>query len=107
MCDLAGSERASKTQAEGARLAEAGAINKSLMTLGQVFQALKNSQMHVPYRNSKLTHALQPCLSGEAKVVLIATISPDVMQLQETVNTLQFAANCCQIALGPAKQNIG
>lgn len=36
LCDLAGSERISKTEAEGQRLVEAAAINKSLTALGQV-----------------------------------------------------------------------
>lgn len=36
LCDLAGSERISKTEAEGRRLVEAAAINKSLTALGQV-----------------------------------------------------------------------
>lgn len=36
LCDLAGSERISKTEASGQRLVEAAAINKSLSALGQV-----------------------------------------------------------------------
>lgn len=36
LCDLAGSERISKTEATGQRLVEAAAINKSLSALGQV-----------------------------------------------------------------------
>ena len=34
--------------------------------LGDVFTALNKRQQHVPYRNSKLTWLLQPCLSGTA-----------------------------------------
>uniref|UniRef100_A0A669CPQ6 Kinesin-like protein n=1 Tax=Oreochromis niloticus TaxID=8128 RepID=A0A669CPQ6_ORENI len=68
LCDLAGSERISKTEAEGQRLVEAAAINKSLTALGQVFSALKCNAIHVPFRNSKLTHLLQLCLSGDSKV---------------------------------------
>ena len=41
LCDLAGSERISKTEAEGQRLVEAAAINKSLSALGQVSLQLK------------------------------------------------------------------
>lgn len=38
--DLAGSERAAKTGAEGMRLKEGSHINKSLMTLGTVIKKL-------------------------------------------------------------------
>ena len=38
-CDLAGSERISKTQAEGVRLKEAGNINTSLLVLGRCIKA--------------------------------------------------------------------
>lgn len=41
LCDLAGSERISKTEAEGQRLVEAAAINKSLTALGQVQNKLR------------------------------------------------------------------
>lgn len=61
MClvDLAGSEKTSKTNAEGARLAEAIAINSSLTTLGQCIKMLAESDKgHVPFRNSKLTRLL-------------------------------------------------
>lgn len=40
LCDLAGSERISKTEAKGQRLVEAAAINKSLTALGQVWTSM-------------------------------------------------------------------
>ena len=58
LIDLAGSERAGSTGAEGARLAEGANINKSLMILGKVIKALAdkakpgNSKIVVPYRES-------------------------------------------------------
>ena len=35
----------------------------------QVFAAIRDNALHIPYRNSKLTHLLQPCLGGDAKVI--------------------------------------
>ncbi|KAM4747861.1 uncharacterized protein WCC33_005371 [Rhinophrynus dorsalis] len=100
MCDLAGSERISKTEATGQRLVEAAAINKSLTALGQVFTALKNSSLHVPYRNSKLTHLLQPSLCNHAKACVFVNISPDIKDIGETLSSLQFGSSIQQIALG-------
>ena len=44
LVDLAGSERAKKTSAEGARLKEGAAINKSLLALGNVINALASAE---------------------------------------------------------------
>jgi kinesin family protein C2/C3 len=61
LCDLAGSERISKTDAQGDRLKEAQNINRSLSALGDVMSALEQKRAHVPFRNSKLTYLLQVC----------------------------------------------
>ncbi|KAJ0029021.1 hypothetical protein NQD34_004018 [Periophthalmus magnuspinnatus] len=106
LCDLAGSERISKTEATGQRLVEAAAINKSLTALGQVFSALKCNALHVPFRNSKLTHLLQPSLSGDAKCCVFVNVSPDVEDVAETLSTLQFGSSIRQVSLGKATQNI-
>jgi kinesin family protein C1 len=58
LVDLAGSERLKQSGAEGSRMKETQAINKSLSSLGDVIAALGNksgnSEAHVPYRNSKV-----------------------------------------------------
>lgn len=92
LVDLAGSERVGKTEATGQRLIEAAAINKSLSALGQVFTALRTSQTHIPYRNSKLTHILQDSLGGDAKCCVFVAVSPAESNLHETVGTLQFGS---------------
>ncbi|XP_061085066.1 kinesin-like protein KIFC3 [Conger conger] len=106
LCDLAGSERISKTEATGARLLEAASINKSLTALGQVFSALKCNALHVPFRNSKLTHLLQPCLSGDAKACVFVNVSPEPANLSETLSTLQFGSSIRQVVLGKATQHV-
>jgi kinesin family member C2/C3 len=50
LIDLAGSERLSRSNAEGDRLTEARNINASLSALGDVIQSLKAHSAHVPYR---------------------------------------------------------
>lgn len=62
LVDLAGSERLKQSGAEGSRMKETQAINKSLSSLGDVIAALGNkngnSEAHVPYRNSKVSQIL-------------------------------------------------
>ncbi|CAG9310172.1 unnamed protein product [Blepharisma stoltei] len=93
MVDLAGSEKVSKTGAEGLRLEEAKLINKSLTTLGIVITALTESKKsHVPYRSSKLTRLLQQSLGGNGKMSLIICCSPSLYNEQETISSLRFGA---------------
>jgi hypothetical protein len=54
---------------------------------------------HVPYRNSKLTFALQDMLSGSAKVLSIVQVSPAETNAQESLCTLEFAARVSQISM--------
>ena len=95
LVDLAGSERQKSTEAGGARLKEASAINKSLSALGNVIKALVDvadgKDRHVPYRDSKLTYLLKDALGGKARCTLLACVSPATGQLEETLSTLKFA----------------
>lgn len=66
----------------------------SLLTLGTVIGKLTephHSTAHIPYRDSKLTRLLQPALSGNSRVAVVCTISPDIEQATETLSTLKFA----------------
>eukprot|EP00536_Pseudo-nitzschia_multiseries_P010966 jgi/Psemu1/204674/e_gw1.354.47.1 len=102
--DLAGSEcakscgNAGKQQA--ARERERMNINRSLLTLGRVVKLLKEksegsggsgSSVRIPYRDSKLTRILQESLGGRCKTCLIATISPSVTAIEESMSTLNYA----------------
>lgn len=120
MVDLAGSERQSTAGTEGERLKEAAAINKSLLTLGLVINKLADTtttgssnrgdessaapvqqQQHIPYRSSKLTHLLKESLGGNARSVVIATISPSSACASETASTLAFAARAGRVKNKP------
>lgn len=91
LVDLAGSENIQRSGAENKRAAEAGLINKSLLTLGRVINALVDKNSHIPYRESKLTRLLQDSLGGRTKTCIIATLSPAKSNLEETISTLDYA----------------
>lgn len=74
LVDLAGSERVWKSGAQGERLKEAQSINRSLLALGEVIQALRTKQVHVPFRNSKLTYLLQDSLGKGSKTVMMVQV---------------------------------
>jgi hypothetical protein len=98
LIDLAGSENVGKSEVQGVNLTEAQTINKSLSCLGNVIYALtEKGREHIPYRDSKLTYLLQDSLGGNSKTILIATLSPSINFISETINTLKFASRAKQI----------
>jgi kinesin family member 18/19 len=96
LIDLAGSERAAKTNNRGMRMIEGANINRSLLSLGNCINALvdnmkKGSHNHIPYRDSKLTRLLKDSLGGNSRTVMIANISPGNQSYEDTHNTLKYA----------------
>ncbi|XP_051795633.1 kinesin-like protein KIF20B isoform X3 [Acanthochromis polyacanthus] len=97
LCDLAGSERCSRTHNTGERLKEAGNINSSLLTLGKCISAMRLNQNakfqhHVPFRESKLTHFLQFFFCGAGQVSMVVNINQNSSCFDETLNVLKFSA---------------
>ncbi|KAL0211498.1 hypothetical protein P9112_009796 [Eukaryota sp. TZLM1-RC] len=102
LVDLAGSENVGRSGVQGVNLKEAGMINQSLLTLSRVMIALlKKGASHVPYRESKLTRILQESLGGKTKTVLIATITPGLRSIEDTLSTLRYAKMAKQIENRP------
>jgi len=78
-------------------------INLSLTTLGKVIQQLSHFSHskdpgstathphHIPFRESKLTRLLQDSIGGNTSTYLIATVSPVIDTIEETISTLKFA----------------
>ena len=111
LIDLAGSERTKESGVSGDAMREANAINKSLSSLGDVISAMGKkqdggkgaSQVHVPYRNSKLTHVLQNALSGSAKTLMFVNVNPT--HHSESLSSLRFASKVGNVEVGPAVAN--
>ncbi|OWZ21997.1 Kinesin [Phytophthora megakarya] len=101
LVDLAGSERAHKTGAKGQLLREAAYINTSLHYLEMVIVALHEKttkgRTHIPYRNSMMTSVLRDSLGGNCKTVMVATVSPEKDQTDESVSTCRFAQRVARV----------
>ncbi|KAL1510831.1 hypothetical protein AB1Y20_007114 [Prymnesium parvum] len=104
LVDLAGSERLDKSGATGAALKETQAINKSLSTLASVFAAKASSQAHVPFRDSKLTYLMEPCLSGQGKTLMLVNVAPELSNAHESLCSLRFAKQVNQCDTGGGRQ---
>ncbi|KAF8125154.1 P-loop containing nucleoside triphosphate hydrolase protein [Boletus edulis] len=99
LIDLAGSEKATSDKE---RTREGKYINTSLLTLGSVIgtlaeNAAKHKNDHVPYRNSKLTHA---------RISVVCTLNPDVQAIPESTSTLQFASRIKRVQLSAKKKEV-
>lgn len=102
LVDLAGSERIKKSQAQGERLEEAISINRSLMALGKcIYGISENKNQHIPFRESKLTKILQDTLSGNSKSAIIITISPDYLDVEESMSSLKFGQRAAKVYCAP------
>ncbi|GAX16856.1 hypothetical protein FisN_5Hh229 [Fistulifera solaris] len=105
ICDLAGSERLSKSGAHeqgGALLKETQHINKSLSTLSNVIERLQAGDNNVPFRESKLTLLLKDSLSGNSKTLAIVCCNPLSTHMSESISSLRFASKVNRVDLKAA-----
>ncbi|XP_060101019.1 kinesin-like protein KIF6 [Heteronotia binoei] len=92
LVDLAGSERVAKSGVGGQLLTEAKYINLSLHFLEQVIIALSEKhRSHIPYRNSMMTSVLRDSLGGNCMTTMIATLSIEKRNIDESISTCRFA----------------
>lgn len=56
-------------------------------------------------RDSKLTRLLRDSLGGKTKTCIIATVSPSIQCLEETLSTLEYANRAKQIKNRPEVVN--
>jgi kinesin family protein 3/17 len=102
LVDLAGSEKWNLNKyMRDEHVTEMTNINLSLHTLGRCISSLAQrslgKDLHVPFRDSKLTRLLQDSLGGNARTYLLATVSPLKANVEETISTLKFADNAKRV----------
>ncbi|XP_060788816.1 kinesin-like protein KIF6 [Neoarius graeffei] len=98
LVDLAGSERVGKTGVGGQILTEAKYINRSLHYLEQVITALsEKNRSHIPYRNSMMTSVLRDSLGGNCMTTMIAMVSVEKRNVDESISTCRFAQRVAMI----------
>ena len=104
LVDLAGSEKVAEIKPNTDNFY----INKSLFTLTNCINGLINNKnsFYIPWRDSKLTRILKDSLLGNSKIVMIANISPSLMVIDDTFNTLNFAKRI-KLVKTNAQKNIG
>ncbi|KAJ1799022.1 hypothetical protein LPJ59_002113 [Coemansia sp. RSA 2399] len=91
--DLAGNERGSDRgdKANKQTLMEGSEINKSLLALKECIRSLDMNKKHQPFRQSKLTMVLKDSFLGNSRACMVATISPNTSNSDNTLNTLRYA----------------
>jgi len=80
--------------------------NRSISQLVDVVNARYQFSRSVPYRNSTLTHLLLDSFEGDTKVLLLACVSSDAKDLQNTANTLRFATKMRKVIIGKATKHV-
>ena len=83
----------------GTQLKEATNINSSLLSFGNIVQALAEKKKFIPYRDSKLTRILEDSVGGNCKTSLLVCCSPSAESSDETVSTLEFASRAARIEI--------
>jgi hypothetical protein len=78
---------------------EGADINQSLLALKECIRALDQGAKHLPFRQSKLTQVLKDSFVGNSRTVMIATVSPNNLACEHTLNTLRYAYRCGALAL--------
>lgn len=107
LLDLAGNEKI--MTASILKNKEGTSINKSLLALGKCINVLigsKSNHAFLSWRDSKLTQILKESLSGNSAIIIIGTISSNIVSIDETTSTLKFVNKAMQIKLNQKMNEI-
>ena len=102
--DLAGSERVSPSiESSPQTVTEACNINKSMLVLGRCIREIrkvnKGGTSQIPFRESKLTELFRDFFEPSVRptvTAIIVNISPSTSQFDDTLFSLQFAAEAVE-----------
>ena len=87
-----------RLKANATQQKESNNINVSLMQLWKCLQGVKkrNSEISIPFRESKLTHLLMPGLfrNGLSGVAMIACVNPHADDYDENISILGTYLRC-------------
>lgn len=61
-------------------------------------------RVHIPYRDTKLTHILSDSLGGDSKTLLFLHVSPAADDVAETLCSLEFGQRVMNVSLGKMRQ---
>jgi len=113
LVDLAGADHDSRdlSRTTKAELRESAQINRELFVLKNCMRglALKRKEVHLPWRDVKLTMFLKNILkpSGRSsQSIMIANISPSASQERDTVNTLRYAQMVAGLSEKEVNKNV-
>lgn len=101
LVDLAGSECAARANTEGQSLREGGFINKSLLALGNVVDAIVERRSHIPYRDAKLTRLLRSCFGGGGLTFILCCVHPGRENVEQTTSSLRFTQRAMRMRGDP------
>ena len=88
-------------------MTEAVNINAALSALGRVVSSLVENDgkrsKHIPYKDNELTQLLSSGVGGNAHTALVCCVTAAADSLDETLNTLRFAAQASHVKNKVAK----
>jgi kinesin family protein 2/24 len=93
LVNLAGNEIGADTPCVNRKIRnETAEINKSLLAVKECIRAFRRKDIHLPFRNSKLTQILRDSFAGDnTKICMIAMINPGISSFGHSLNTLRYA----------------
>jgi|UniRef100_A0A6C0JDU3 kinesin family protein 2/24 len=107
LMDMAGSEKASQSHNVGPnQMRENAYINKGILILKECIRAVKSRKTYIPYKQHILTRLLSKIFTGQSRSYIMATVSSDVENVNDSINTLNYVSDMKSLKRNGSEQNI-